>query len=95
VTVISKTGTRKFHGSAYDYYRHEDLNVNSFFNNALIRVLDTTAMAGSVAHTGNESQSVPTPSSDLFTSPAVWHDVARRGCSSRISAAPPPGASTA
>jgi hypothetical protein len=34
VSVISKTGTRKFHGSAYDYYRHEDLNANAFFNNA-------------------------------------------------------------
>jgi hypothetical protein len=34
VTVVSKTGTRRFHGSAYDYYRHEDLNANAFFNNA-------------------------------------------------------------
>jgi iron(III)-enterobactin esterase len=36
VTVISKTGTRSFHGSAYDYYRHESLNANSFFNNATL-----------------------------------------------------------
>ena len=36
VTVISKTGTRAFHGSAYDYYRHEDLNANNFFNNATL-----------------------------------------------------------
>src|SRR5215472_2697648 len=36
VTVVSKTGTRKLHGSAYDYYRHEDLNANSFFNNATL-----------------------------------------------------------
>ncbi len=34
VTVISKTGSTKFHGSAYDYYRHEDLNANNFFNNS-------------------------------------------------------------
>ena len=34
VTVVSKTGTSRFHGSAYDYYRHEDLNANNFFNNA-------------------------------------------------------------
>ncbi len=36
VTVVSKTGTRKFHGSAYDYYRNEDLNANNFFNNATL-----------------------------------------------------------
>jgi Carboxypeptidase regulatory-like domain len=36
VTVISKTGTRNFHGSAYDYYRHESLNANNFFNNATL-----------------------------------------------------------
>jgi hypothetical protein len=34
VTVVSKTGTRNLHGSAYDYYRHEGLNANNFFNNA-------------------------------------------------------------
>jgi hypothetical protein len=33
VTVITKAGTRDFHGSGYDYYRHESLNANSFFNN--------------------------------------------------------------
>jgi hypothetical protein len=33
VTVITKSGSRDFHGSAYDYYRHESLNANSFFNN--------------------------------------------------------------
>src|SRR5215472_14442085 len=36
VTVVSKTGSRKLHGSAYDYYRHEDLNANNFFNNATL-----------------------------------------------------------
>src|SRR5579871_4702263 len=36
VTVVSKTGTRRFHGSAYDYYRHEDLNANNFFSNATL-----------------------------------------------------------
>lgn len=36
VTVISKGGTRRFHGSAYDYYRHESLNANRFFNNATL-----------------------------------------------------------
>jgi hypothetical protein len=33
VSVITKSGTRELHGSAYDYYRHEDLNANDFFNN--------------------------------------------------------------
>ena len=36
VTVISKGGGRHFHGSAYDYYRHEGLNANNFFNNATL-----------------------------------------------------------
>jgi hypothetical protein len=34
ITVVSKTGTNRFHGSAYDYYRNEELNANNFFNNA-------------------------------------------------------------
>jgi hypothetical protein len=33
ITVITKGGTKDFHGTAYDYYRHESLNANSFFNN--------------------------------------------------------------
>ncbi len=34
VSVVTKSGAEQFHGSAYDYYRHEGLNANSFFNNA-------------------------------------------------------------
>lgn len=33
ITVISKGGARDFHGSGYYFYRHENLNANSFFNN--------------------------------------------------------------
>ena len=33
ITMITKAGSSEFHGSAYDYYRHEDLNANDFFNN--------------------------------------------------------------
>lgn len=33
ITVITRGGTRDFHASAYDTYRHEDLNANTFFNN--------------------------------------------------------------
>lgn len=33
VSVITKSGSKEFHGSAYDFYRHESLNANSFFNN--------------------------------------------------------------
>lgn len=33
VTVITKSGTKDFHGTGYNYYRHESLNANSFFNN--------------------------------------------------------------
>ena len=33
ITAITKSGTPHFHGSGYEYYRHEDLNANNFFNN--------------------------------------------------------------
>ncbi|MBL8228689.1 MAG: TonB-dependent receptor [Bryobacterales bacterium] len=33
ITVITKSGTSQFHGSAYHFYRHETLNANNFFNN--------------------------------------------------------------
>ena len=34
ITVVSKSGSTRFHGSAYDYYRNEELNANNFFNNS-------------------------------------------------------------
>jgi hypothetical protein len=33
ITAITKSGSREFHGSGYNYYRHESLNANDFFNN--------------------------------------------------------------
>ena len=33
VSLITKSGTREFKGSAYGYKRHESLNANDFFNN--------------------------------------------------------------
>jgi len=33
INVITKSGSRDFHGSAYWYYRHESLNANAFFQN--------------------------------------------------------------
>jgi len=33
-SVVTKSGTNAFHGSAYDYVRNDALNANSFFNNA-------------------------------------------------------------
>ena len=33
VNIISKGGTKTFHGSAYWNRRHEDMNANTFFNN--------------------------------------------------------------
>ncbi len=36
VNVVSKSGTREFHGSAYWYKRHEMFNAQNFFNNAAI-----------------------------------------------------------
>src|SRR5215475_1098468 len=33
INMISKSGTQRFHGSAYWYKRHEEFNANDFFNN--------------------------------------------------------------
>jgi hypothetical protein len=33
VQVVTKSGTKDFHGSGYEYLRNEALNANSFFNN--------------------------------------------------------------
>ena len=33
ITIITKGGGKDFHVTAYDTYRHESLNANSFFNN--------------------------------------------------------------
>jgi hypothetical protein len=33
ITMVTKGGSQDFHGSAYDFYRHESLNANDFFNN--------------------------------------------------------------
>lgn len=33
VNIVSKSGTRDFHGSAYWFKRHEQFNANNFFNN--------------------------------------------------------------
>ncbi|HET8548523.1 MAG TPA: carboxypeptidase regulatory-like domain-containing protein [Bryobacteraceae bacterium] len=34
INIVTKSGTRDFHGGAYWYKRHEMFNANSFFNNA-------------------------------------------------------------
>ncbi len=33
VSVVTKSGTNDFHGSAFEFVRNEDFNANSFFNN--------------------------------------------------------------
>jgi Carboxypeptidase regulatory-like domain/TonB-dependent Receptor Plug Domain len=34
VSMVTKSGTDQFHGSAYFYHRHDDLNANTWINNA-------------------------------------------------------------
>ncbi|MEP6716555.1 MAG: TonB-dependent receptor plug domain-containing protein, partial [Terriglobia bacterium] len=33
VQVVTKSGSKDFHGSVYEFFRNEDLNANNFFNN--------------------------------------------------------------
>lgn len=33
ISLVTKAGTREFHGSGYWYHRHEGLNANNWFNN--------------------------------------------------------------
>src|SRR5215510_6326729 len=33
IQIVSKSGTKDFHGSVYGYKRHEQFNANDFFNN--------------------------------------------------------------
>jgi hypothetical protein len=39
VSVVTKSGTNQFHGSAYDYWRNTDFNANTFFNKANLQNL--------------------------------------------------------
>ena len=34
IAMVTKSGTDRFHGSGYIYHRHDDLNANTFINNA-------------------------------------------------------------
>ncbi|HZH33045.1 MAG TPA: TonB-dependent receptor [Pyrinomonadaceae bacterium] len=45
VTVVTRGGENKFHGSIYDFARNDRFNANSFFNNRLGRRADGTPVA--------------------------------------------------
>jgi len=34
IKIVTKSGTREFHGTGFYFHRHEQFNANSFFNNA-------------------------------------------------------------
>ncbi|MBO0799696.1 MAG: TonB-dependent receptor plug domain-containing protein, partial [Blastocatellia bacterium] len=34
IQIVTKSGTSQFHGTGYYFHRHEELNANSYFNNA-------------------------------------------------------------
>jgi outer membrane receptor protein involved in Fe transport len=49
ISIITKSGSREFHGSGYYYKRHEQFNANDFFNNSNIVLSPLTGEAGPVA----------------------------------------------
>ncbi len=40
IKILTKSGTRDFHGTGFYFHRHEQFNANSFFNNANGRIGD-------------------------------------------------------
>jgi hypothetical protein len=40
IQIVTKSGTKDFHGTGYYFHRHEQFNANSFFNNANGRIGD-------------------------------------------------------
>jgi hypothetical protein len=51
VTVATKSGTNKFHGEAFDYFRNEALDARNYFN----RGFNPATGAALVANTGNKA----------------------------------------
>ena len=45
VNLITRSGTRQFHGGVYEFVRNDKLNANSFFNNSAGRNADGTLKA--------------------------------------------------
>jgi hypothetical protein len=66
VSVVTKSGTNRFHGNFYEFFRNDKLNANTFFNNLAGRfTADPTAKAPDLIVPANDprvgKQRVPRP----------------------------------
>ena len=79
IMAVTKSGTGQYHGIAYQYYRHEWMNANDFFNNArlcrklraaFLRRASTSAARSTFPSygTGKRASSSSSPRSNSFVS---------------------------
>jgi hypothetical protein len=67
VSLITKSGTNNFHGSAFYFYRPTAFSANNFFNNAAGRYVATdAAVINGTAKVGEERAPRPSLARDIF-----------------------------